>query len=167
MPTKNVNLTEHYSQFVDELVESGKHKNASEVLRAGLRMLEQKTSEEQEKLALLRHLAAEGFEALDQGQGIDLPTRQRLSAHVARLGRQATKLAHKNGWMARFTDCAGQARDYLSKASATPARLFRVGRPLPMALSREGGGRCRLQERLSWAPRSAVDDLASTTEAVS
>ncbi|MFM8478710.1 MAG: type II toxin-antitoxin system ParD family antitoxin [Planctomycetaceae bacterium] len=45
MPTKNVNLTEHYSEFVDQLVASGRYKNASEVVRDGLRLLELKTSE--------------------------------------------------------------------------------------------------------------------------
>ena len=91
MPAKNVNLTEHFSEFVDHLVASGRYKNASEVLRAGLRMLEQRTTEDEQKLAILSRLAAEGFEQIDQGRGIELPSQQRLSAHVARLGRQAAK----------------------------------------------------------------------------
>ena len=41
MPTKNINLTEHYSEFVEHLIASGRYKNASEVLREGLRLLEQ------------------------------------------------------------------------------------------------------------------------------
>lgn len=93
MPTKNVNLTEHYSEFLNHLVASGKYKNASEVLRAGLRLLEQRTTEEEQRLALLRNLAAEGFEQIDQGQGIELPNPQRLSAHIAKLGRQAARTA--------------------------------------------------------------------------
>ncbi|MGM0485664.1 MAG: type II toxin-antitoxin system ParD family antitoxin [Planctomycetota bacterium] len=93
MPTKNVNLTDHYSEFVDQLIASGRYKNASEVLRAGLRLLEQRTTEEEEKVALLRSLAAEGFEQIDQGEGIELPNQQRLSAHIAELGRQDAKTA--------------------------------------------------------------------------
>ena len=76
MPTKNVNLTEHYSEFVDHVIASGRYKNASEVLRAGLRLLEQRTAEEEQTLALLRNLAAEGFEQIDQGQGIELPNQR-------------------------------------------------------------------------------------------
>ncbi len=91
MPTKNVNLTEHFVEFVDQLITSGKYKNASEVVREGLRLLEQRTSEDQQKLALLRTLAAEGFEQIDQGQGIELPNEQRLAAHIAKLGRRAAK----------------------------------------------------------------------------
>ena len=91
MPTKNVNLTEHYSEFVDHLVASGRYKNAGEVFRAGLRLLEQRTTEEEQKVALLRKLAAEGFEQIDQGKGIELPSRQRLSARIAELGRQSAR----------------------------------------------------------------------------
>ncbi|MFM8479400.1 MAG: type II toxin-antitoxin system ParD family antitoxin [Planctomycetaceae bacterium] len=93
MPTKNVNLIEHYSEFVDQLVASGRYKNASEVFRDGLRLLELTTSEGEQRLALLRSLAVEGFGQIDQGQGIELPTQQRLSAHIARLGRQAARAA--------------------------------------------------------------------------
>jgi antitoxin ParD1/3/4 len=89
LPTKNINLTDHYSDFVEHLVASGRYKNASEVLRAGLRLLEQKTTEEAEKLTLLRHLADEGFDQLDQGQGIELAGERQLPSYIAKLGRRA------------------------------------------------------------------------------
>lgn len=91
MPTKNINLTEHYADFVDQLVASGRFKNASEVLRAGLRLLEQLTEEDQQKLALLRNLASEGFEQINQGQGLEFSDQKRLAAHIGKLGRQAAK----------------------------------------------------------------------------
>lgn len=40
MVTRNVVLTEQQSAFVDGLVNSGRFQNASEALRAGLRLLE-------------------------------------------------------------------------------------------------------------------------------
>ena len=40
MPTRNVVLTEQQSAFVDGLVSNGRFQNASEALRAGLRLLE-------------------------------------------------------------------------------------------------------------------------------
>jgi antitoxin ParD1/3/4 len=89
MPTKNVNLTEHYSQLVDALIASGQYKNASEVFRAGLRLLEQSTEADQQKLALLRRLADQGFDEIDQGRGIELPTPKSLKSHIAKLGRRA------------------------------------------------------------------------------
>ncbi|MEO0692667.1 MAG: type II toxin-antitoxin system ParD family antitoxin [Pseudomonadota bacterium] len=40
MPTRNVLLTEHQSALIDRLVAEGRFQNASEVLREGLRGLE-------------------------------------------------------------------------------------------------------------------------------
>src|SRR5271157_4349477 len=64
MPTRNVNLTDYHDEFVNELVTSGRFSSASEVVGAGLRLPEQQAREEEEKLALLRSMAAEGFRAL-------------------------------------------------------------------------------------------------------
>ena len=75
----NVNLTNYYDQFVDELVTSGRFSNASEVMRAGLRLLEQQTHEDQEKLMLLRSLASEAFDELDRGQGTAIDGEPQLS----------------------------------------------------------------------------------------
>jgi antitoxin ParD1/3/4 len=96
MATKNISLTEHYSELVDSLVSSGKYKNASEVVREGLRLLEQRTSEDERRIELLQQLATEGFRQLDQGEGVRLNTSNQVSAHISKLGRQAAKFA-KNG----------------------------------------------------------------------
>ena len=40
MPTRNVVLTEQQAGFVGELVAMGRYQNASEVLREGLRLLQ-------------------------------------------------------------------------------------------------------------------------------
>jgi len=42
-----VNLTDHYDHFVESLIASGQYKNASEIMRAGLRLLEQETKEDE------------------------------------------------------------------------------------------------------------------------
>jgi antitoxin ParD1/3/4 len=89
MPTRNVNLTDHYDRFVEEQVASGQFKNASEVMRAGLRLLEQSRREEEEKLVALRALAAVGFDDLDQGRGIVLADGVQLAEFIAEAGRQA------------------------------------------------------------------------------
>jgi len=72
MPTRNVNLTDYHDEFVNELVTSGRFSSASEVVRAGLRLPEQQAREEEEKLALLRSMAAEGFRALHRSPRIRL-----------------------------------------------------------------------------------------------
>lgn len=93
MPTRNINLTEHFDQFVEEQIGAGKYKNASEVLRAGLRLLEQETRTDEQKLTLLKRLAAEGFDALDQGEGLTLSGEKQLTETVARIGRRAARTA--------------------------------------------------------------------------
>ncbi len=65
MVTRNVVLTEPQSALLDRLVATGRFQNASEALRAGLRLLER---EEAEAEVLRTRLAA----ALDEAQRGDL-----------------------------------------------------------------------------------------------
>ncbi len=65
MATRNVVLTETQSALVDRLVASGRYQNASEALRAGLRLLER---EEAQLDALRARLEA----GLDQARRGDL-----------------------------------------------------------------------------------------------
>jgi antitoxin ParD1/3/4 len=88
VPTRNINLTDHFDSFVANQIEAGRYHNASEVLRAGLRLLEQQTDEEQQKLKLPKSLAGETFEQLDQGEGIELHQPRQLSRLVGRIGRR-------------------------------------------------------------------------------
>ena len=55
MPTRNVALTETQTQLIDRLVADGRFQNASEAMRAGLRLLER---EEVEMTDLRTRLAA-------------------------------------------------------------------------------------------------------------
>lgn len=95
MPTRNVNLTEHFDEFVSSQVEQGRYSNASEVMRAGLQLLEQQNEEEVQKLALLKQLAAKGFDQLDQGQGIAIDGNEELAEYIGKLGRRASALAKR------------------------------------------------------------------------
>jgi antitoxin ParD1/3/4 len=40
MPTRNVNLTDHYNNFIDASIATGRFSNASGAVRAGLHLLE-------------------------------------------------------------------------------------------------------------------------------
>ncbi len=46
MPTRNVHLTEHFDSLIAAGIESGQFSNASEVVREGLRLLEQRQQED-------------------------------------------------------------------------------------------------------------------------
>ena len=54
MATRNVVLTETQSALIDRLVASGRYQNASEVMREGLRLLEQRVAEDTAKIEALR-----------------------------------------------------------------------------------------------------------------
>ncbi len=60
MPTRNVNLTEELDRFVLTKVRSGRYENASEVVRAALRMLEREEEQYEAQLAALRSAIDEG-----------------------------------------------------------------------------------------------------------
>jgi antitoxin ParD1/3/4 len=67
MPTRNVVLTEHQANLIENLVRSGRYQNASEVLREGLRLVELRETEDRARLKHLRKAAAAGFGAIEQG----------------------------------------------------------------------------------------------------
>ena len=54
MPTRNINLTPEMDKFVARRIRDGRYANASEVLRAGIRALEQEEKEDQARLEVLR-----------------------------------------------------------------------------------------------------------------
>ncbi|MDZ4136877.1 MAG: type II toxin-antitoxin system ParD family antitoxin [Paracoccaceae bacterium] len=45
MPTRNVVLTDSQTHLIDRLIADGRYQNASEALRAGLRLLEREEAE--------------------------------------------------------------------------------------------------------------------------
>jgi len=82
MATRNVVLTETQSDLVDRLVASGRFQNASEALRAGLRLLEREEAE----LGDLRERLSIGLEQarkgeLAEGSGEDAMRRAFALAH--------------------------------------------------------------------------------------
>ena len=67
MPT-SVALSPHFEAFIRQLVESGRFNNASAVVRAGLRLLEEYEAERAAKLQALREAVAVGL-----ASGADIP----------------------------------------------------------------------------------------------
>ena len=86
MPTRNINLTERLDRFVETRVSSGRYGNASEVVREGLRLLEQREQEEKAKLTWLRSAAREGLEQIDRGDGLEFHSIEELERHIDRRG---------------------------------------------------------------------------------
>ena len=55
----SISLGDHFEDFVDAKVSTGRFKNASEVIRAGLRLLE----EEESKIQALKKAITDGIES--------------------------------------------------------------------------------------------------------
>ncbi len=68
MSTRNVVLTERQDELIDTLVKTGRYQNASEVMREGLRLIEQREAEDAAKLAALREAARIGMADFDAGR---------------------------------------------------------------------------------------------------
>ncbi len=68
MPTRNVVLTERQQALIENLVKSGRYQNASEVLRDGLRLVEQREAEDAGKRQALQAAAGVGVAAMDRGE---------------------------------------------------------------------------------------------------
>ncbi len=59
MKTTSVALGPHFEEFIQSAIQSGRYNNASEVVRSGLRMLE----EQEQKMAALRSAIQQGLDS--------------------------------------------------------------------------------------------------------
>src|ERR1700722_8713624 len=97
VPTRNINLTEHFDHFVERQVASGRYSNASEVVREALRLLEEQEQERKAKLNALRLSAKQGFDEIDQGKGIVLNGKKEINQFIRDIETDVRTNAAKNG----------------------------------------------------------------------
>ncbi len=88
MPTRNVVLSDQQHELVETLVRSGRYQNASEVLREGLRLIEQRDRTEQAKLDALQKATRQGWADVAAGRYVDV-TDDQLEDFLGQLGRRA------------------------------------------------------------------------------
>lgn len=72
MPTRNVVLTDHHEQVIEDLVRSGRYQNASEVLREGLRLVEKREAEDRARLEALRAAVQVGLDDIAAGHHVEV-----------------------------------------------------------------------------------------------
>jgi antitoxin ParD1/3/4 len=89
MPILNIDLIDQLASFIDSSIASGRHNNASEVVREGLRLLEERHKEEGAKLERLREDARIGFDALDRGDYIEIRDEAALDEAMQQIDRKA------------------------------------------------------------------------------
>ncbi|MFO6113106.1 type II toxin-antitoxin system ParD family antitoxin, partial [Pseudomonas aeruginosa] len=87
--TRNVVLPDPLEQDINELVETGRYQNRSEVIRAGLRLLLQQEAQNSAKLEALRNATSSGLMQLERGE-YDEITRDDLAHYLDELGNQAS-----------------------------------------------------------------------------
>ncbi len=97
MPTRNINLTEHFDRFVERQVTSGRYSNASEIVREALRLLEEQEQVRKAKLKSLRLAAKRGFDEIDQGKGIVLKGKKAIDQFISAIETEVKVKAAKNG----------------------------------------------------------------------
>lgn len=90
MPTRNINLTEHFDRLIEAGVASGRYGNASEMIREGLRLLEQRAREERAKLKWLRGAVKEGLNEIERGEYTILRSDQEIGDFMRQLGEEAS-----------------------------------------------------------------------------
>lgn len=94
MPTRNVFLSEHFDDFIAAGIETGRYSNASEVVRDGLRLLEQREQEDRAKIEWLRTAAQGAVDSLERGVGKTFGSVGELNDHLRHLARHASTRAH-------------------------------------------------------------------------
>lgn len=71
MKNTSISLSSHFNDFISSQIASGRYKNVSEVIRAGLRLLE----DEESKIKALRKAIQEG---IDSGLAYDFDPKKHL-----------------------------------------------------------------------------------------
>ena len=94
MPTRNINLTDHFDRFIADSVDSGRYKNASEVVRDALRALELRQRREEQKLQRLRDAVQEGIDAAERGDYVEL-AEDEIELFISQLGKEASREAKR------------------------------------------------------------------------
>src|SRR6266702_6350909 len=84
---------ERQADLIETLVESGRYQNASEVLRDGLRLVEQREAEDASKLKALRAAARVGVGALDRGEFKEFRNTEDLQASLNDLAEKVISKA--------------------------------------------------------------------------
>ena len=97
MPTRNINLTEHFDEFVDHQISTGRYSNASEIVREALRLLELHEQEREAKLKALRQAAKTGFDEIDQGLGIVLKSKKAIDRLFSEIDSEVRGKINRRG----------------------------------------------------------------------
>jgi len=86
MPTRNLVITDHQSQWVESLVKSGRYQNASEVMREGLRLLEERDRDFEARIGALKAQVQVGLTDIEAGRATVFASAEAAAAHLRQHG---------------------------------------------------------------------------------
>lgn len=76
MTTRTIDIPEELARFIHDTVAAGHYPDENEVVRAALRLLEREEEEYRENLAELRVEVQKGVDAIEEGNYIELNSRE-------------------------------------------------------------------------------------------
>lgn len=82
MPDETIHLAERDAELIRFYVEGGRYASPSDVVSAGLQLLEEQDRDEQAKLERLRVEARKGLDDLDAGRYIEMDSDGELDAYL-------------------------------------------------------------------------------------
>lgn len=68
---RNISFTEQHDQLIDERIAAGAYQTASEVVRAAMRLLQERDELHQRRVASVRAKIEKGWEQSERGQMVD------------------------------------------------------------------------------------------------
>ena len=71
MASRNISLTDHHDTLIDTKVQSGEYANASEVVREGLRLIEERDRELAARVEGISTRVAVGLEQAERGEIVE------------------------------------------------------------------------------------------------
>ena len=86
MPTKNLVITDYQSQWVESMVKSGRYQNASEVMREGLRLLEERDRDFEARIAALKAQVQVGLDDVEAGRVTRFESAEAAATHLRQRG---------------------------------------------------------------------------------
>lgn len=92
MTFQQLEIPEHEADFVRQCVDRGRYKDASEVVNAALRLLEQHEEEDRRKRETLRGEVQKGLDDFENGRFIDVNGPKEFAAFFDDISREADQI---------------------------------------------------------------------------
>jgi antitoxin ParD1/3/4 len=91
MPTRTISLSDQFDSFISAGIEEGRYGDASEVVREGLRLLQQRDAEDRARIEWLRGAVQQGIDEIELGEGVEFASVDDLADHIHAIGDEVSR----------------------------------------------------------------------------